>query len=55
MFVSRPEVIVSDQAEEVMLMDFDMENESRRRREHFEAYEDDDQHQGHRGVQCATQ
>lgn len=48
-------MIVSDQAEEVILMDFDVESEARRRREHYEAYEEDDHPQGHRGVQCATQ
>lgn len=51
----RPEVLVSDQAEEVMLMDFNPEFEARRQREYREAYEDDDHHPGARGVQCATQ
>jgi len=52
----RPEVIVADQAEEVVLMDFNQEQEARRRREYHEAYEEDDRQQGPRGgVQCATQ
>ncbi|XP_046445096.1 dnaJ homolog subfamily A member 1-like [Daphnia pulex] len=52
----RPEVIVSDQAEEAVLMDFNPENEARRQREQREAYyEDEDNPQGPRGVQCATQ
>lgn len=51
----RPEVLISDQAEEVVLMDFNQENETRRQREQRQAYEDDDHAQGPRGVQCATQ
>jgi len=48
-------VIVSDQSEEVMLMDFNPEAESRRHRDQREAYDDDDHPHGPRGVQCATQ
>ena len=55
----RPEVIISDQAEEVMLMDFNPETDSRRQRDQREAYADDDDHhhgpRGPGGVQCATQ
>lgn len=53
--IFRPEVIVSDQSEEVMLMDFNPEAESRRQRDQREAYDDDDHPHGPRGVQCATQ
>jgi len=52
---ARPEVMVTDQAEEVVLMDFNQENEARRQREQREVYEDDDHPHGPRGVQCATQ
>ena len=48
-------MLISDQAEEVVLMDFNQENETRRQREQRQAYEDDDHAQGPRGVQCATQ
>lgn len=56
----RPEMIISDQAEEVVLMDYDPESESRRQRARGQAYEDDEDHQGRHGmggpgVQCATQ
>lgn len=51
----RPEILISDQAEEVMLMEFNPEFEARRQREHREAYDDDEPHPGARGVQCATQ
>lgn len=49
--------MISDQAEEVMLMDFNPEFEARRQREFREAYDDDEgSHHGSRGgVQCATQ
>lgn len=47
--------MVTDQAEEVVLMDFNQENEARRQREQREVYEDDDHPHGPRGVQCATQ
>ncbi len=53
--ILRPEVIISDQAEEAVLMDFNPEFEERRRRDQREAYEDDDHPHGPRGVQCATQ
>lgn len=37
-------------------MDFNQEQEARRRRDFHEAYEEDDRQQGPRGgVQCATQ
>jgi len=56
MLPPRPEVMITDQAEEVVLMDFNQDSEARRQREHREAYEDDDGHgHGPRGVQCATQ
>ena len=48
-------MIISDQAEEAVLMDFNPEFEDRRRRDQREAYDDDDHSQGPRGVQCATQ
>ncbi len=53
-------MIISDQAEEVVLMDYDPESESRRQRARGQAYEDDEDHQGRHGmggpgVQCATQ
>lgn len=52
----RPEVIISDQAEEAVLMDFNPEVEARRQRDQREAYyEDDENPQGPRGVQCASQ
>jgi len=51
----KPEVMITDQAEEVVLMDFSQENEAHRQREQREAYEDDDHPHGPRGVQCATQ
>ena len=51
---ARPESIISDQAEEVVLLDYNPEQDARRQREQREAYEDDDQ-PGPRGVQCATQ
>ena len=60
MFVyNRPEALISDQAEEVVLMDF-VEGEGRRQRAQREAYNDDDDEGGHgggrpQGVQCATQ
>ena len=53
--IFRPEIIISDQSEEVMLMDFNPETESRRQRDQREAYDDDDHPHGPRGVQCATQ
>lgn len=51
----RPEVIISDQAEDTVLMDFNPDYQGRRQRDNREAYEDDDNLQGPRGVQCATQ
>ena len=49
-------MIISDQAEEVVLMDFNPEFQGNRQRDNREAYEDDDHFQGPRGgVQCQTQ
>jgi len=57
LFYFRPESIISDQAEEVVLMEFNADSEARRQRAQREAYDDDDEgHNGRpHGVQCATQ
>lgn len=50
----RPEIMISDQAEEVTLLPFDPEQEARRRSQK-NAYDDDDEMGGSgQRVQCAT-
>lgn len=51
----RAEVMISDQAEEVVLMPFDPEQEARARQHSRNAYDEDDEGHGHtQRVPCAT-
>lgn len=52
----REEVMIPDSAEECLLEDFDPEQEARRRQQHKNAYDEDDEMRGLGGqrVQCAT-
>lgn len=50
----REEIIIPDNAEEVMLVEFDPEEEARRRHMKNAYSEDDDMHGHGQRVQCAT-